>query len=59
MLATAESMRASYEEAVAENAKEQQRVRELRLNNAALDKRSSRSDKGKAGRGVRRARRPT
>jgi hypothetical protein len=47
MLATAESMRESYEEAVAENAKEQQRVRELRSNNAAPDKRSSRSDKGK------------
>jgi hypothetical protein len=47
MLATAESMRVSYEEAVAENTKEQQRVRELRSKNAALDKRSSRSDKGK------------
>ncbi len=54
MLATAESLRASYQEAVAENAKEQQRVREFRSNNAGLNQRSSRSDKGKTGRGENR-----
>lgn len=51
MMATAQSLRTHYEEAVAENAKEQQRMRELRADDAALDKGSPRSDRGKAGRG--------
>lgn len=41
MLATAESLRAHYEEALAENAREQQRIRDVRSNNVALSKRSS------------------
>jgi len=51
MLATAESLRDRYKEALAENTEEQQRIREIRSNHEATGKRSSRSHQSGAGRG--------
>jgi hypothetical protein len=56
MLQTAEGMRDHYKQMVRENAEEQERIRELRRNNAATRKSLARKDKSQTGRGKGRER---